>query len=166
MYANRQQRAEEIEQSARQSAFFLRSDAVATSRLLDEALDSLDERTGPFEVRSALGRAIPAIEIPWMRAREVWLHAIDLDAGLVVADLPGGFIDALLDDVVPALSQKPDCPAIAVTPTDRDRTWRLGPAGAEETPVTGPAADLAAWVTGRLAGTELGDRLPPLPAWL
>src|SRR5258708_39822106 len=98
-----------------------------------------------------MGRAIPASEIPWMRVREVWLHAIDLDAGLVVADLPDGFIDALLYDVVPALSQKPDCPAIALTPTDRDRTWHLGPAGAEDvTPVSGPAADLAAWVTGRL----------------
>jgi maleylpyruvate isomerase len=26
-------------------------------------------------VRSALGRAIPAAELPWMRIREVWLDA-------------------------------------------------------------------------------------------
>jgi len=158
MYANRQQRAEEIEQSARQPASVLRSDAVSSARLLDEALEALDAETWLSVVRSAMGRAIPAIEIPWMRAREVWLHAIDL---------PGSFIDTLLDDAVPALSQKPDCPAIELTPTDRDRTWRLGPVGAQEmTPVLGPAADLAGWVTGRLSGTILGDGIPSLPRWL
>jgi maleylpyruvate isomerase len=167
MYADRQQRTEEIEQSARQPASVLRSDAVATARLLDEAFDSLDQGAWSAVVRSAMGRSIPATEIPWMRAREVWLHAIDLDTGLLVSDLPGGFVDTLLDDVVPALSQKPDCPPIVLSPTDRDRTWQLGPPdAADPTPISGTAADLAGWVTGRLAGTELGDRVPSLPTWL
>ncbi len=50
-------------------------------------------------MRSALGRAIPAAEIPWMRVREVWLHAVDLDADARLADPPGGVIDTLLDDI-------------------------------------------------------------------
>jgi maleylpyruvate isomerase len=167
MYASRHQRGEEIERSARQPASVLRSDALSTARQLDEALAALDGETWSSLVRSAMGRSIQAAEIPWMRAREVWLHAVDLDAGLLVADLPGDFVDTLLDDVVPALSQKPFCPAVTLTPTDRDRTWRLGPPGAQDvTPISGPAADLAGWVTGRLAGTVLGDHVPELPPWL
>jgi hypothetical protein len=39
----------------------------------------------------------PAAEISWMRVREVWLHAVDLDVGAYMADLPAEVINALLD---------------------------------------------------------------------
>jgi len=167
MYADRQQRAAEIERSAQQPATLLRSDAVSTAQLLDRALDVLDEVTWQTTVRSAMGREIPASEIPWMRIREVWLHAIDLDAGARIADLPPGIVDILLDDVVPVLSQKPECPAVILTPTDRGHDWRLGPHDVEYAGVIrAPAADLVGWLTGRIAGSTLGDHIPQLPAWL
>ena len=33
------------------------------------------------EIRTALGRATTGAEVPWMRVRESWVHALDLDAG-------------------------------------------------------------------------------------
>jgi len=161
MYADRQQRAAEIEASAALPAARLRAELVTTAATLDEAFAALDGAAWRAEVRSALGRAIPASEIPWLRVREVWLHAVDLDAGVRLADLPAALVDALLDDVTGTLGTRPGCPAVRLVPEDRDRTWRLGTeAGAVD--VTGAATQLLGWVTGRAPETA---RLT-LPAWL
>jgi maleylpyruvate isomerase len=124
-----------------------------------------------------MGRAIPAAEVPWMRVREVWLHAIDLDTGATVEDIPSGVVDLLADDVTAALSDKPDCPALLLAPTDRDRTWGLGAARFDldaHAPATGaphpvlhaPAAIIVGWITGRIVPVDLPEPVPPLPAWL
>lgn len=167
MYADREQRAAEIETSAALPPAELRRQLKATAAELDDALAALDTTTWQAEVRSALGRTIPAAEIPWMRVREVWLHALDLDAGATFADLPADVVDTLLDDVTGALSARPHCPAVRLAPTDRDRTWTVGPPGVVTTPgdsevAEAPAAELLAWVTGRevLAGSV------GLPPWL
>ncbi|MEU7815294.1 maleylpyruvate isomerase family mycothiol-dependent enzyme [Pseudonocardia sp. NPDC049154] len=159
MYADREQRAAEIESSAALPAATLRGDLASTAATLDADLSALTPAQWQAQVRSALGRAIPAAEVPWMRIREVWLHAVDLGAG--VEDLPADVVDLLLDDVSAALSGKEDCAALLLAPTDRDRTWTLGAPDARET-VAAPAAELAGWLTGRVSGP---DR-PALPRWL
>ncbi|WP_211177157.1 maleylpyruvate isomerase family mycothiol-dependent enzyme [Pseudonocardia acidicola] len=170
MYADRQQRATEIEASAAWPAATLRADLTATAAALDTALDALDDAAWKASVRSAQGRVIPAAEIPWMRVREVWLHAVDLDAGVGVADLPAGVVDALLDDVTGALSGRDGCPPVRLEPADRDRGWRLGPDDADPVVVAAPAADLLAWAAGRDDGARLaagrGAGVPELPRWL
>jgi maleylpyruvate isomerase len=89
----------------------VRRELGRTAGDLERALDALDDRSWRAEVRSALGRIIPAAEIPWMRVREVWLHAVDLDAGARLDDLPAEVIDTLLDDVTlrsrPATAARP-----------------------------------------------------------
>ena len=125
----------------------------------------LPEAAWKAEVRSALGRTIPAAEVPWMRVREVWLHALDLDTGAQPADLPAPVVDALLDDVTGVFGTRTDGPRLELAPTDRDRTWRVGDGGIR---VAGPAADLLAWLTGRSRGDGLtcdGD-LPVPGRWL
>jgi maleylpyruvate isomerase len=161
MYADREQRAAEIERSARLPPSSLRAELAGTAADLGEAAAALPGARWQAEVRSALGRTIPAAEVPWMRIREVWLHAVDLGAGAAVVDLPDGVLDLLLDDVTAALSGKEQCPALQLAPTDRPRTWRLGRAEPIAT-VAVPAADLAGWLTGRAAHPDL----PPLPRWL
>lgn len=156
MYANSGQRAAEIEASARKPPATLRAELASTAGTLDEALDALTPQQWDAPVRSALGRAIPAAEIPWMRIREVWLHAVDLGAEV---DLPAGVVDLLLDDVTAALSRKDGCPAATLTPTDRGTTWQLGEGGPA---IEAPAAELAGWLTGRLRR----DDRPALPIWL
>ena len=159
MYAGPDERAREIEQSAGYPAAVLRSDLSETAAALDAAVGSLTAAQWQVQVRSALGRAIPAAEVPWMRIREVWLHAVDLGAD--VEDLPAGVVDLLLDDVVTVLSTKDGCPSAVLAPADRQHAWSLGAAGATTT-VAAPAADLAGWLTGRRAHP---DR-PVLPRWL
>ncbi|WP_328346419.1 maleylpyruvate isomerase family mycothiol-dependent enzyme [Streptomyces violaceus] len=163
MYADREQRAAEIESSAALPPAVLRQDLTSTAAGLENALEALDPTTWRAEVKSALGRAIPAAEIPWMRVREVWLHAVDLAAGATFADLPAGLVDTLLDDVTGTLSTRPHCPAVRLAPTDREAGWRLGSATAEApTTAEAPAADLLAWVTGR----GVPAAAVALPSWL
>ena len=160
MYAHREQRAADIETSAERPAEILRAELTTTAEALDAALAGLDETTWQAGVRSALGRPIPAAEIPWMRVREVWLHGVDL--GEPVDALPDGVVDALLDDVTGVLSGRDGCPAALLEPTDRDRTWRLGPDEPTAPVVRGSAAELVAWITGRARRADA----PALPDWL
>lgn len=162
MYADREQRAAEIERSSALPASTLRDELAGTADVLDRALSALTAEQWQAQVRSALGRAIPAAEVPWMRIREVWLHAVDLDAGAALGDLPAGVLDLLLDDVTAVLSGKDGCPTVELVPTDRSRAWRLGPGDDPGTRLAAPAADLVGWLTGRV--TDAGR--PALPRWL
>ena len=61
---------------------------------------SLTDEQWEAEVVTAQGRTVPASETPWMRAREVMVHAVDLGTGIGFDDLPDGFLVALCDDIV------------------------------------------------------------------
>jgi maleylpyruvate isomerase len=166
MYPSAEQRAADIEATAANPVEVLRRELVSTADQLDAALAALDATTWEAEVRSALGRPVPARELPWMRVREVWLHAVDLRSGATVADLPPDVVDALLDDVTGTMSAREGCPAATLTPTDRSRTWALGGGGVE---VHGPAARVLGWLVGRSDGaalTPVGGALPAPPRWL
>jgi maleylpyruvate isomerase len=173
MYANSDQRAAEIESSAQATAEKLRSELVSTADDLDAALAALDDDTWRAPVRSALGRAIPGTEVPWMRVREVWLHAVDLDAGITLADLPPTVIDALLDEVTVTLSARDGCPAARLAPSDRERSWSLG-AGSDPLELRGDAACVLGWLVGRTARAEVvaidaggsPAAVPQAPRWL
>src|SRR5437763_13719343 len=160
MYAGRAQRAAEIEESAARPPEELRMSLVDTAEQLDAALGRLDADTWQAEVRSALGRVIPAAEVPWMRIREVWLHATDLGNEKLFDEIPDGVVDLLLDDVCANLSGKDGCPSVTVAPADRNAQWRLG-VGDPSATAHGRAAELVGWVTGRLPRPDL----PPLPGW-
>jgi maleylpyruvate isomerase len=167
MYRDRDQRAAEIEAASALPAEVLRRDLDRTAEDLERALDALNDQSWHAEVRSALGRTVPAAEIPWMRVREVWLHAVDLDAGACLADLPTEVIDALLDDVTASLSARDGCPAVLLEPTDRDRCWRLGPGEGKVARST--ATELLGWLTGRdrdVQVTTPHGGLPAVPRWL
>jgi maleylpyruvate isomerase len=168
MYPDPEARAADIEASATAPAATLRAELLSTARELDAALAALDADGWGATVRSALGRPLPAAEVPWMRIREVWLHAVDLDAGATLDELPHEVVDALLDDATGTLGAKPDCPPAVLVPTDRQRRWTLaGPDGAVE--LTGSAAALLGWLIGRTDGagvTSSAGALPAPPRWL
>lgn len=173
MYSSREERAQEIEASAGLPADRLRDDLTRTAAELDEALAALDENAWRARVRSALGRDMPASGIPWLRIREVWLHAVDLGADAGVADIPADVADLLLDDASAFLSKREGCPSVELTPTDRGRRWSLGPDEEEAVVVSGTASELLAWLVGRSGGTRLSGRrsgrsaaLPELSTWL
>lgn len=137
MYSSPGQRLADIEAGAQRSAADLVAWCRTSAADLAADLDALTDEQWGAEVRTAQGRTVPATELPWMRAREVCIHAIDLDDGLSFVDLPRAFLNELVEEI---------------------RVKR----GLEELP-EGPLADVAAWLAGRphaLAGA------PEIGPWL
>ncbi|MFF2727446.1 maleylpyruvate isomerase N-terminal domain-containing protein [Streptomyces sp. NPDC058008] len=137
MYASADERAAGIARGPDLSADELRDWLTASSRKLAAGLDGLTEKQWRAQVVTAQGRTVPASELPWMRSREVCVHAVDLGTGVSFADLPPGFLTALTDEIS----------------TGR----RL-----DELP-EGPPPEIAAWLAGR--PHTLVDA-PPLGPWL
>lgn len=160
MYSGPEQRAADIETSSTLAPAVLRVQLKDTADDLEKAFDGLGE-AWQATVRSALGRVIPATQIPWMRVREVWLHAVDLDAGVRFESFPADLVDALLADVAAVVGAKPDCPPVEVRLTDRDAVLRLGSADAADQIVEVSAADALGWISGRSK-----SEFPALPAWI
>lgn len=99
MYRSADERAAGIARGASLPTPELVSWLRASSDALDTAMQELSETQWAREVRTAQGRVVPATETPWMRAREVYVHAVDLDTGVTFADLPAEFDAALCDDI-------------------------------------------------------------------
>ena len=163
MYASPAQREAEIEVGAARPAADLRHWVADSAAQLAEDLARLPAAAWDAPVITAQGRTVPATEIPWLRAREAYVHAVDLDAGLSFDDIPGEFLAALLDDVAARRSAQGTGPALTLAASDTGATWHVTGSG-DAHPVTAPLAVLAAWLTGRPAPGLPG--LPGLPPWL
>jgi maleylpyruvate isomerase len=137
MYASAEERAAGIAKGPASSADELRSWLTASARRLAEGFKRLTDEQWQHQVVTAQGRTVPASELPWMRAREVCVHAVDFGTGTTFADLPDGFLTALADEI---------------------RTKR-GLAGLPD----GPLPEVAAWLAGR--PHSLADA-PQLGPWL
>ncbi|WP_439941766.1 maleylpyruvate isomerase N-terminal domain-containing protein [Streptomyces sp. BBFR115] len=138
MYVSAEERAAGIAKGPALSADELRSWLTDSAHRLAAGLDRLTDEQWQREVVTAQGRTVPATELPWMRAREVCVHAVDLGTGVVAfADLPKGFLAALVEEIRAkrALTELPD----------------------------GPLPEVAAWLAGRphalAAAPELGPWL-------
>jgi maleylpyruvate isomerase len=164
MYATPAQRERDIARSATGAPADLRRFVAGSAAALDVHARELGPEQWGATVRSARGREIPAAEVPWMRAREVWLHAIDLGAG--AAQLPEDFSDTLIDDVLGFFANVREAPALRLRSETSGREWVLrdGPRAGR---IAGSSPALAAWLTGRSAGGDLrAAQLPELPSWL
>ncbi|MFD4971907.1 maleylpyruvate isomerase N-terminal domain-containing protein [Streptomyces sp. NPDC058424] len=138
MYASAEERAAGIAKGPTLSADELRSWLTGSAHRLAEGLDGLTDEQWQHKVVTAQGRTVPATELPWMRAREVCVHAVDLGTGVVTfADLPKGFLTALVAEISAkrGLTELPD----------------------------GPLPEVAAWLAGR--PHSLADA-PELGPWL
>ena len=168
-YPSREQRDADIEAGARRSASEIRADVVETSDRLAQVVGAMPDEAWSARVRNAQGREIPATDIAWIRAREVWVHAVDLDVGAAFTDMPAPMVRELLDDVTPTLAAADGCPSLRLVARGQDATWTLGD-GADPVQVSGAAPALAAWLLGRSRGRDLrtadGRPLPSLPRWL
>ena len=167
MYASADQRAAEIDAAVALPPAQLRKEVFDTAADLEEAMDRLGPDTWPSVVRTAQGRVVPALELPWMRVREVWLHAVDLDAGVEIAEWPADLVDLLAADVMDTLSTRKDCPGVEIQLRDRPGSWQLG--RRHDVTVKGRASDVLGWLSGRTSGkvlTPLKGGLPALPRWI
>ena len=161
MYASAGERAEEIERGATQSPALLRANVRTTADELAAAFSSLPKAAWLHQVATAQGRTVPATELSWLRAREVNVHAVDLDAGVGFDDLPDGFCAALVEEIARLRSTRGDGPALRLTVPENSALWTVEGSG-KPLPVERPLNRLAGW----LAGRETEPNLPTLPAWL
>ncbi|RPF21880.1 maleylpyruvate isomerase family mycothiol-dependent enzyme [Myceligenerans xiligouense] len=191
MYRSPEERDAEIEFAATLPARALRNLCAHGAVHLDVEWRDLPEEAWRAPVRTALGRVVPASETVWMRTREVWVHAVDLDSGGTFADFPPELLDALLADVAGAWRRRlgpAELPRLVLEPTDRDHAvpidgsahmGRNGVVGVgwesisdehvDTVTLRGTAAELARWATGRGAGGVVasgGGAVPAPPRWL
>lgn len=169
-YASREQRDADIETGAKRPAAAIRDDVVESSDRLAVVVRAMPEAAWSARVLHPSGAEVEATDIPWLRAREMWIHAVDLDVGAAFTDLPPPMLIVLVADVVATLGTREGCPTLRLVASDVGQEWSLGADGDGVPRVTGPVAGLAAWLLGRSRGRELrtADRArpPALPRWL
>lgn len=141
MYASPEQRNADIEAAATRPAEELREWYARGARELDEAMDRLTPEQWAHEIITAQLVTRKASDVPWMRAREVYIHAVDLGVGIGFADLPEDFLLAVTDEI---------------------RTKR-GLSDDDLRGVEGSLPEVAAWLSGRshelVGAPELGPWL-------
>lgn len=166
MYASPEARLAGVESGSRLPGTELIGWLHRSIEALDAAVAGLTDAQWRTPVVTAQGRTVPASEVPWMRSREVFVHAVDLAAGTSFADLPSDFLAALCDDVVSKRGAAPG-PAVRLEPADSAERWDL-PGDGEPVTVIGPLAELTAYLTGREhhLGAAGGGPAPALAAWL
>lgn len=171
MYASPEARLATIEAGAEQSGTELTTWYQESAHTLSVAMAALTAEQWDHEVRTGQGRMVPASETPWMRSREVMVHAVDLNSGVTFNDLPADFLAALCDDIVGKRSGASGTegagPALVLSATDSDLSWDVAGTG-DPVNVSGSLADLTSYLSGRgPAGvTAAGGNVPELPAWL
>lgn len=164
MYESPTQRNTEIELGATLSTRALRHLSDHAAVHLDVSWRDLAADRWSHQVKTALGRTVPVSETVWMRTREVWLHAIDLDIGARFADLPSSVLDRLLTDITTAWVGRGEGSRLRLVATDSQR--EIGSGNVE---VRGSLAQLVRWASGRGAdGVTRPDGLPveDAPAWI
>jgi maleylpyruvate isomerase len=171
MYSSPRQRSEEIEFGATLPVQALRNLSDHAAVHLDVEWRDLEDDAWGNTVRTALGRTVPASETVWMRTREVWLHAIDLDNGGRFEHLPAELLGRLLTDVTSAWAKRrgaEDIPAFVLDSGDERYRVAAEPEP-DEVVLRGSAASLVRWATGRgMVGVLAADGASPpvAPRWL
>ncbi|MFJ4622935.1 maleylpyruvate isomerase family mycothiol-dependent enzyme [Streptomyces sp. NPDC088812] len=167
MYASPDERAAGIEKGSVLPAAELTEWLRRSAGELAASTAALDDEQWDNEVVTVQGRTVPATELPWMRSREVCVHAVDLGTGLSFADLPDGFLAALCDDVVGKRSRNTAGPALRLDATDTADSWDL-PGEGTPTVLAGPLFQVTAYLTGRAHAltTAAGAPAPEIGPWL
>jgi maleylpyruvate isomerase len=167
MYRSDEARSADIEELAAADRADLRERFLAGTTLVSEAVDRLPDElwTETFE-RTPGGRVIRFAAIPGMRLREVEIHHVDLDAGFSAS----GWSDAFSAHLIEAMVKRaPSEVSFRVLASDLATSWVIGEdPGESGVIVSGPAGDLAWWLTGRPPAASLTSstgELPPVKAW-
>lgn len=174
MYASPERRDTDIAGLAATDPAALRTRLLASTARFAEALAAMGDGdwAGTFD-RTPGQRTTRVRDVPLMRVREVEIHHADLGCAYAAGDWPPEFCAVLLDSLRTFAHSHP----FTVRPDDLPGTWRYGAeAGAGTDPgedavgpvVTGTAAALGWWLTGRGGGEDLTSdtgTLPGTEAW-
>jgi maleylpyruvate isomerase len=168
MYESAEQRGREIAEGATLNAGALRNLFAHSCARLDEKWRHLPGAAWTETVRTAQGRQVPAEETVWMRTREVWIHAVDLDNGGRFGDFPAVVLGSLLTDVVGAWRTRGDGTGLVLAVDGREPIAVHDGAAVTMT-ITGALPAVARWAAGRGGigiRAEGVDGNPVAPRWL
>lgn len=151
MYSSPAARNEEIAYGATLPARALRHLDDHASVSLNVEWRDTPEAAWHRQVRTAQGRTVPLTETVWMRTREVWVHAVDLDNGARFSDLPRPVLTRLLSEITGAWAAKGTDPGLRIQLTDVPELGELGTGAGQQTApvVAGDLAALTQWAAGR-----------------
>jgi maleylpyruvate isomerase len=161
MYASQEARDGDIAELGGADSTELRARLLAGSASYGEAAASVpDERWGTRIERTPGGRTFSAAATVGMRWREVEIHHVDLDAGYQRSS----WTPELCANVLGAMAKRGvGGESFTVRPLDIDGSWGYGDSPADGPTVTGSAADLAWWLTGRGSGDGVSSSTGALP---
>lgn len=168
MYDSDEKRDADIHRLATARPGDIRDRLMAGTTILDDAIASVPDDAWETRIeRTPGGRAIRADAFPGMRLKELEIHHVDLDVGYTTRDWSPTFAEHLLDSMTKRVRPSE---AFEVKPLDSRRTWVIGDDEAEYPVrvVTGPAADVGWWLTGRPAPETLHcsrGELPTIEGW-
>jgi maleylpyruvate isomerase len=173
MYASTSVRDHEIDFGATLPPIALRHLFDHSAVHLNVEWRDLPAEAWHHKVKTAQGRLVPAEETVWMRTREVWVHAVDLDNGATFTDIPAPVLSRLLKDITGAWHTRGTDTGLLVKVTDQPGGMTFGDTDAETpTVVSGPLAAITQWATGRgthgveVAGSSVGSLVPAAPKWI
>ncbi|MGV9357011.1 maleylpyruvate isomerase family mycothiol-dependent enzyme [Streptomyces misionensis] len=166
-YASMDARAAEIEAGAGRSVADLVADVRSTADRFETAVRALPPEAWRTEVRMRTGEPRTPTALISTRLRELEIHHADLNAGYGFSDIPADAARWIIDDIVEALTRRPETPPLRLEATDTGLVHVLGTGGPT---VTGRQADILAWLSGRSSGTRLtasgADKVPAAPFWI
>ncbi|WP_285251167.1 maleylpyruvate isomerase family mycothiol-dependent enzyme [Pseudarthrobacter sp. fls2-241-R2A-168] len=173
MYSSPEARNHEIEFGATLSPIALRHLFDHSAVHLNVEWRDLPDPAWQHEVRTAQGRIVPAEETIWMRTREVWLHAVDLNNGASFNDIPATILERLLQDITGAWKTRGTDTGIFVEVSGQSQAMAFGDVGAvDATVIAGTLPAIVEWATGRGAGgvaaegPAADDAAPAAPKWI
>lgn len=166
MYESVEQRCDEICRGAALGPSVLRELFSRNAVQLDQKWRHHPEPAWSAQVRTAQGRLVPASETAWMRTREVWIHAVDLDSGGRFDDFPAVVLDSLLTDIVSMWRQRDLGAGLVLAPENRVHI-AVQKDSPHFTTVSGSVAAIVRWASGRGAvGIDAKGDLGEPPRWL
>lgn len=166
MYPSQEARDADIAELAAADPAERRERLLATLTTFRDVAATLPEEAwaGRFD-RTAEGPSLPLAALPAMRLREVEIHHADLGCDYTADDWPPAFSELVIEGMAKRLGGSE---GFAVSPLDSERSWTVGETDDDPAVVTGPAAHLAWWLTGRDPSAQVscsrGD-LPTIGAW-
>jgi maleylpyruvate isomerase len=171
MYASAEARAADIEAGAARPAADLAADVRESAAAFAAEAAAVPGEGWATMVRALYRPPFPALGVLGRRLSEVEIHHVDLAAEYSPADWPADFVADALPRVADSFTGRDDAPRCHVWVEGVPHGYQLGPER-EESPrvtVSGPAADVLAWLTGRASGAGLRvtgqPDTPELPPW-